>query len=451
MSQQASTNNQVTQNYIGKSILHGAENFTLSELSTTVTKVFSTDGAENEELIHAGKLAVEAGGLMRNAIWAAARTEQPKKSGLSQGEYFSKYFGLEAYQATKEITRAKVQSLLTPLTSAPALNDSCLDELGKINKEFGKELMCDIYKKCCLRISNENENDLRLTKKLIQTILQTALKLSTVTSSKDHQNSVQPETSTAESSQSETTSCSNQEKQDQPESSQSETTSCSNQEKQDQPESSQSETTSCSNQEKQDQPESSQSETTSCSNQEKQDQPESSQSETTSCSNQEKQDQPESSQSIGLKSALQKEQEKIATPIQPRTPKLPSFRKKAQNKKSKKKAISALHTKRTPFNSINKLDYEQITNQIGEQTFLIEQKFADAKGNLHKTEQLLADLLINRADALLTCNRFAYLLKKFQPNARKTTKQATELTIYLETASCLRAEFIDEIKNLIVL
>lgn len=393
MSHQININEQGTQSYIGKSALHEADNLTVTELHATITDIFSRDDISHKDLIHAGKLALEAGEVKRNAIWAAYNTKQPKKLGLTQGDYFLKYLGLEPYQTTKEIARAKIQSELSSQLNDIALNDSCLDELGKINKKFGKNLMCEIYEKCCLRISNEN--DLRLTKKLIQAILQTALKLSTLTSSKDHQNSVQSETSTAESSQPETTSRPNQEKQGQPESSQPETTSCPNQEKQ---------------------------------------------------------GQPESSQPIGLKSEPKKELEVIAAPLQLSTPKLPSFRKKAQNKKLKKKAIRALHTKQTPLNSINnKLAYEQIAHQIGEQTFLIEQKLADAKGNLHKTEELLTDLLINRAEALLTCNRFAYSLEKFQPNARKTTKKATELTIYLETASCLRAEFINEIKNLIVL
>ncbi|MCL1095860.1 hypothetical protein, partial [Shewanella kaireitica] len=267
MSHQININEQGTQSYIGKSIFHKAEKLTLSETNTLVIESFSRDDISHEDLIHAGKLAIEAGEVKRNAIWAAYSTKQPKKLGLTQGDYFLKYFGLEPYQTTKEIARAKIQSELSSQLNDTALNDSCLDELGKIYKKFDKNLMCEIYEKCCLRISNEN--DLRLTKKLIQTVLQTALKLSTLTSSKDHQNSVPSETSTAESSQPETTSCSNQEKQDQPESSQPETTSCPNQEKQGQPESSQPETTSCPNQEKQGQPESSQPETTSCPNQEK--------------------------------------------------------------------------------------------------------------------------------------------------------------------------------------
>ncbi|MCL1096161.1 hypothetical protein, partial [Shewanella kaireitica] len=199
-------------------------------------------------------------------------------------------------------------------------------------------------------------------------------------------------------------------------------------------------------------PESSQPETTSCPNQEKQGQPESSQPETTSCPNQEKQDQPESSQSIGLKSKPKKELEVIALPIQLRTPKLPLVRKKAQNIKSKKKAICPKRKTRPSLESIKtKLDFDKVSNLICKQTCLIEQQLTNVKCDIHKTNQLLEALLINRADILLTCTAFAYLLEDFQPNERKASKQATKLIAYLESTSCLRADFINDINNLIIL
>ena len=215
MSHQTNINGQGAQNYIGKSALNGAEHFTLSKLGEVITKIFSSDDSHNEDLILAGKLAEQAGQVKRSAIWAAYRTKQPQRSGLGQGDYFLKYFGLEPYQTTKEIARAKVLSELPVSSETHNLNDSCLDELDKINKKFDKDMMCGIYEKCCLRISNENE--LRITKKLIQKML----KLVTTLSPNNRHNQEQPKATTVVTNQETANTCTTNAKQE---------TSASNQE-----------------------------------------------------------------------------------------------------------------------------------------------------------------------------------------------------------------------------
>jgi hypothetical protein len=170
MSNKVNANANETQTFIGKSKFDGAEEFSLSQLTLVIVDTFNNDDASTEDLMLAGKLANEAGTLRRKAIWAASCNESPSKSGMKKGEYFLKFLGLEDTQSSKEISRARIQSLVSSsATEWDDLNDSCLDQLNSNYRNHGEHFTLSVYGECKRRVALGEES--RITRPLIREVV----------------------------------------------------------------------------------------------------------------------------------------------------------------------------------------------------------------------------------------------------------------------------------------
>jgi hypothetical protein len=180
MSNEVNANGNELQIFIGQSKLNGAEDLPLSRLTSVIVDLFNDDDSSHEDLILAGKLANEAGILRRKAIWAAFCNDSPSKLSMNKGEFYLTFFGLEASQSSKEISRARIQNLLLSETEWVDLNDSCLDLLNSYYRNHGERFIFSVYEECNRRV--EFKEKLRITRPLITEVSESIACSATVSS-----------------------------------------------------------------------------------------------------------------------------------------------------------------------------------------------------------------------------------------------------------------------------